>query len=107
MDIAAGLMGLDEFNGDVFREQVDHITMVKSGLLEFTFTNGRTEEAEYSKKRKMPGWSEERRAAFQARPKRVYTEEQRKAASERMKRIRKERGENWNSKGKSKQSQQP
>ena len=107
MEIAAGLMELDEFDGDAFREQVDHITMVKSGLLEFTFTDGHVAEAEYSTKRQMPGWSEERRAAFQARPKRVYTEEQRKAASERMKRIRKERGDNWNSKGKSKRSQQP
>ena len=107
MEIAAGLMGLGEFDGDAFREKVDHITMVRSGLLEFTFTDGHTEEAEYSTKRQMPGWSADRRAAFQARPKRVYTEEQRKAASERMKRIRKERGDNWNSKGKSKRSQQP
>ena len=107
MEIAATLMGLNEFDGDAFREQVDHVTMVKSGLLEFTFIDGHAEKAEYSTKRQMPGWSEERRAAFQARPKRVYTEEQWKAASERMKQIRKERGKNWSSKGKSKQSQQP
>ena len=105
MEIAAGLMGLPEFDGDAFREQVDHITMVKSGLLEFNFTDGHTEEAEYSTKRKMPGWTAERRAAFEARPKREVSEEQRKAMSERMKQIRREKY--WNSKGKSKQSQQP
>ena len=105
MEIAAGLMGLPEFDGDAFREQVDHITMVRSGLLEFTFTDGHTEEAEYSIKRKMPGWTAERRAAFEARPKREISEEQRKAMSERMKQIRREKY--WNSKGKSKQSQQP
>ena len=52
MEIAAGLMDLPEFDGDAFREQVDYITMVKSGLLEFNFTDGHTEEAEYSTKRK-------------------------------------------------------
>jgi len=105
MEIAAGLMGTPEFDGDTFREQVDHITMVKSGLLEFTFTDGHTEEAEYSTKRKGKPWSAERRAAFEAQPKRVVSDEQRKAMSERMKQIRRER--HWNSKGKSKQSQQP
>ena len=59
----------------------------------------------YSIKRKMPGWTAERRAAFEARPKREISEEQRKAMSERMKQIRREKY--WNSKGKSKQSQQP
>ena len=76
MEIAAGLMGLPDFDGDAFREQVDHITMVKSGLLEFTFADGHTEAPE-----------------------------RRKAMSEHMKQVRRERY--WNSKGKSKQSQQP
>ena len=48
-------MDLPEFDGDAFREQVDYITMVKSGLLDyatayadgrltFTFKNGSTFE---------------------------------------------------------------
>ena len=105
MEIAAGLMGLPEFDGDAFREQVDHITMVKSGLLEFTFTDGHTEEAEYSTKRKGKPWTEEQRAKFKESIKGSYTPESRKAMSEHMKQVRRERY--WNSKGKSKQSQQP
>jgi DNA invertase Pin-like site-specific DNA recombinase len=105
MEIAAGLMGLPEFDGDAFREQVDHITMVKSGLLEFTFTDGHTEEAEYSTKRKGKPWTEEQRAKFKESIKGSYTPERRKAMSEHMKQVRRERY--WNSKGKSKQSHQP
>ena len=105
MEIAAGLMGLPEFDGDAFREQVDHVTMVKSGLLEFTFADGHTEEAEYSTKRKGKPWTEEQRAKFKESIKSSYTPERRKAMSEHMKQVRRERY--WNSKGKSKQSQQP
>ena len=105
MEIAAGLMDLPEFDGDAFREQVDHITMVKSGQLEFTFTDGHTEEAEYSTKRKGKPWTEEQRAKFKESIKGSYTPERRKAMSEHMKQVRRERY--WNSKGKSKQSQQP
>ena len=105
MEIAADLMDLPEFDGDAFREQVDHITMVKSGLLEFTFADGHTEEAEYSTKRKGKPWTEEQRAKFKESIKGSYTPERRKAMSEHMKQVRRERY--WNSKGKSKQSQQP
>ena len=105
MEIAADLMDLPEFDGDAFREQVDYITMVKSGLLEFTFTDGHTEEAKYSTKRKGKPWTEEQRAKFKESIKGSYTPERRKAMSEHMKQVRRERY--WNSKGKSKQSQQP
>ena len=105
MEISARLMGTPEFDGDAFREQVDCITMVKSGLLEFSFTDGHTEEAEYSTKRKGKPWTEEQRAKFKESIKGSYTPERRKAMSEHMKQIRRER--HWNSKGKSKQSQQP
>ena len=105
MEIAAGLMGLPEFDGGAFREQVDHITMVKSDLLEFTFADGHTEEAEYSTKRKGKPWTEEQRAKFKESIKGSYTPERRKAMSEHMKQVRRERY--WSSKGKSKQSQQP
>jgi Spy/CpxP family protein refolding chaperone len=79
--------------------------MVKSGLLEFTCTDGHTEEAEYSTKRKGKPGTEEQRAKFKESIKGSYTPERRKAMSEHMKQVRRERY--WNSKGKSKQSQQP
>ena len=105
MEISARLMGTPEFDGDAFRDQVDCITMVKSGLLKFSFTDGHTEEAEYSTKRKGKPWTEEQRAKFKESIKGSYTPERRKAMSEHMKQIRRER--HWSSKGKSKQSQQP
>lgn len=105
MEITAKVMETGEFDPDAFREQVDHITMVKTGLLEFTFTDGHTETAEYSTKRKGKPWSEEQRAKFKESIKGTYTPERRKAMSEHMKQVRSER--HWSSKGKSKQSQQP
>ena len=48
---------------------------------------------------------EEQRAKFKESIKGSYTPERRKAMSEHMKQVRRER--HWNSKGKSKQSQQP
>jgi len=98
MEISARLMGSNEFDGNAFREQIEQIIMRKDGHLEFIFTDGHTETTEYSTKRQSPGWSAERRAAFEAKPRKVYTEEERKAMSEKMKKIRSERY--WNSKRK-------
>ena len=105
MEITAKLMGTAEFDADAFREQVQQITMVKSGLLEFTFTDGTIKTAEYSTKRKGKPWTDEQRAKFSASMKGTYTPERRQAMSEHMKQVRRERY--WNSTGKSKQSQQP
>lgn len=105
MEITAKLMGTAEFDADAFREQVQQITMVKSGLLEFTFTDGTIKTAEYSTKRKGKPWTDEQRAKFSASMKGAYTPERRQAMSEHMKQVRRERY--WNSTGKSKQSQQP
>ena len=105
MEITAKLMGTEEFDADAFREQVQQITMVKSGLLEFTFSDGAIKTAEYSTKRRGKPWTDEQRAKFSASVKGTYTPERRKAMSEHMKQVRRERY--WNSTGKSKQSQQP
>ena len=105
MEITAKLMGTEEFDADAFREQVQQITMVKSGLLEFTLSDGTIKTAEYSTKRRGKPWTDEQRAKFSASVKGTYTLERRQAMSEHMKQVRRERY--WNSTGKSKQSQQP
>lgn len=74
-----------------FRDQVEQITMGKNGLLEFTFTDGHTENAEYSTKRKAHPWSDEQRAKFRESIKGTYTPERRKAMSEHMKQVRREK----------------
>ena len=91
MEITARVMGTSEFDGDAFRDQVDHITMVESGLLEYTFLDGHTQTAEYSTDRPSHPWTEEQRAKFKESTKDIYTPEHRKAMSEHMKKVRSEK----------------
>ena len=98
MEITAKVMGTPEFDGDAFREQVDHITMVESGKLEYTFLDGRTQPAEYSTEKPGHPWTEEHRARFKESTKGLYTPERRKAIGERMKKVRSEK--HWASKRK-------
>ena len=91
MEITARVMGTSEFDGDAFRDQVDHITMVESGLLEYTFLDGHTQTAEYSTDRPSHPWTEEQRAMFKESTKDIYTPERRKAMSEHMKKVRSEK----------------
>ena len=73
MEITAQVMGTPEFDGDAFRERVDHITMVESGKLEYTFLDGHTQEAEYSTEKPSHPWSEEQRSKFKESVKGSYT----------------------------------
>lgn len=91
MKITSQVMGTPEFDGDAFKKQIGHITLVKTGLLEFTFLDSHTQTAEYSTKRKGYNWSDEQRAKFMESIKDDYTPERRKAMSENMKRIRSEK----------------
>ena len=93
--MTAEVLGLPEFDETVFLERVDHITVDNQKHVVFTMKDGSEVNRVWNVKRQCPGWSPERRAAFEAKPKRVYTEEQRKAISERMKKIRSEKY--WNS----------
>lgn len=91
MKITSQVMGTPEFDGDAFKKQIGHITLLKTGLLEFTFLDSHTQTAEYSTKRKGCNWSDEQRAKFMESIKDDYTPERRKAMSENMKRIRSEK----------------
>lgn len=70
-EISAGILGLEEFDSEAFMNQIDHITMVRSGLMEFTFTDGHTEQAEYCIKVRQTKWTEERRKAMSERLKQL------------------------------------
>lgn len=98
MKITAHVMGTPEFDGNAFREQVDHITMVESGKLEYTFLDGHAQKAEYSTEKPSHPWSEEQRAKFKESVKGSYTPERRKAMSKHMKKVRSEK--HWASKRK-------
>lgn len=97
-EISARLLGIAEFDGDAFRERVDHIDVFPGGRLEFFFTDGSLQQAGYSTKRKGKPWTDEQRAKFSESVKKSYTPERRKAMSEHMKQVRSEKY--WISTGK-------
>lgn len=97
-EISAGLLGIAEFDGDTFRDRVDHIDVFPGGRLEFFFTDGSLQNAAYSTKRKGKPWTDEQRAKFSESVKKSYTPERRKAMSEHMKQVRSEKY--WISTGK-------
>ena len=94
--MTAEVLGLTEFEEDVFLERIDRITVRDGTHLTFHFTDGGTVERDYTFKRAGKPWSEEQRQKFMAtRKSHPMSDEQRKAASERMKQLRKERGKAW------------
>lgn len=95
--ICAKVLGLPEFDAAVFTENIEKITVAPGGHLTFTFKDGHEVQEDYDTTIKKPRWSAERRARFEAAPKREYSSERRKQMSERMKKIRSEKY--WNSKG--------
>ena len=104
-ELCAEALGIPEFDEAVFSEQIDHIDVAPGGQLTFVFADGHTVQKTYSTKRRMPKWTDERKQKQGDAIRASYTEERRQKMSERMKKLRSERY--WNSKGKSKQSQQP
>lgn len=70
-EISAGILGLEEFDSEAFMNRIDHITMVRSGLMEFTFKDGHNELAEYRTKNRQPKWTDERRKAMSERLKQL------------------------------------
>ena len=57
--------------------------------------DGSRVERKWDTRRPPSKWSEERRARFEAQPKRMYSPKRRQQMSEHMKQLRKERGANW------------
>jgi len=96
--LSAEAMGLAEFDAAVFAERIDHVTIAKGGNVDFHFKDGTVSHSTYSTKRKMPPWTEERRVSQTQVIRDSFTEERRLEMSERMKKIRKERGNQWRKK---------
>lgn len=97
--MAAEVLGLPEFDETVFLERVDQITVDNQKQLTFIMKDGSNVQRVWNVKRQSPKWSLERRAKFEAAPKRIYTEEERKAIGDRVRKIRSEK--HWSNKGKS------
>ena len=94
--IAADVLGLDEFDDDIFLEKISRITVRDGTHLTFHFNDGGIVERDYTYKKETKPWTEEQRQKYIAtRQSHPMSDDQRKAASERMKKIRKERGKAW------------
>ncbi len=93
--VSAEVLGIDEFDESIFTEQIDHISIANLKVT-YHFKDGREVTKDWDFKRPTHKWSEEQRAKFMASVKnREITPEERKEMSERMKKLRKERGDKW------------
>ena len=90
-ELSAKALGLEEFDEELFKEKIDHITIAPGGHITFCFCDGHEVSLTYSTKRRMPGWTEERRQRQTEAIKASFTEERRRKMSETMKKIRSER----------------
>ena len=64
LSITADVLGLDDFNRDVYEDQILRIINDSGKTVTFHFKDGQAETREFKYKRKMPPWSEERRQRY-------------------------------------------
>ena len=94
--VIAEIMGMKAFDADAFRNEVEYIEAGKKACLTVHFKDGRVVDISYMpSKKKMPPHTKEYREYMRKIMKEKWTPERRKQESEKMKRIRKERGKNW------------
>lgn len=89
--LSAQALGQQELDEALFLKEIDHITIAPGGHITFCFYDGHEVSMEYSTKRRMPGWTEERRQKQVEAIKASFTEERRQKMSETMKKIRSEK----------------
>lgn len=90
-ELTAQALGQQELDEAVFLKEIDHITIEPGGHITFCFYDGHEVSMEYSTKRRMPAWTEERKKKQGAAIKASFTEERRQKMSEAMKKIRSEK----------------
>ncbi|MGI6299111.1 MAG: recombinase family protein [Saccharofermentanales bacterium] len=90
-ELTAQALGQQELDEAVFLKEIDHITIAPGGHITFCFYDGHEVSMEYSTKRRMPAWTEERKKKQGEAIKASFTEERRRKMSETMKKIRSEK----------------
>ena len=93
--VCAEVLETDGFDEAAFTAQVEYISVLADGVLEFHLADGRAVQHSIDLRRSGTKWSEEQRRHFHESTKGLYTPERRQAMSEHMKQLRKERGANW------------
>ena len=90
-ELTAQALGQQELDEAVFLKEIDHITIAPGGHITFCFYDGHEVSMDYSTKRRMPAWTEERKKKQGEAIKASFTEERRQKMSETMKKIRSEK----------------
>ena len=90
-ELSAKALGLETLDEELFKEKIDYVSISPGAHITFCFYDGHEEAMTYSIKRRMPGWTPERREKQVEAIKASFTEERRQKMSESMKKIRSER----------------
>lgn len=90
-ELSARALGLEMLDEELFKEKIDHVSIAPGGHITFCFYDGHEEAMTYSTKRRMPGWTPERREKQVEAIKASFTEERKQKMSETMKKIRSEK----------------
>jgi DNA invertase Pin-like site-specific DNA recombinase len=96
MKIAADAMGLEAFDGDRFREEIDFMEAGAEDRIIIHFKDGRIQTVPWTKPKKQGTRHTETYKEYMSQlGKKGWTPERKQRMSEQMKALRKERGENW------------
>ena len=96
-DLSAEVLGLDSFDDDLFEERIDSI-LVQGSTLTFRFKDGHEVQRDWvPPKRRSHKHTDEYKEYMSRVMKEKWTPERKAAMSEKMKMIRKERGDKWQS----------
>ncbi len=96
MKIAADAMGLEAFDGDRFREEIDFMEAGAEERITIHFKDGRIQTVPWTKPKKQGTRHTETYKEYMSQlGKKRWTPERKQRMSEQMKALRKERGENW------------
>ena len=96
MKIAADAMGLEAFDGDRFREEIDFMEAGAEDQITIHFKDGRIQTVPWTKPKKQGTRHTETYKEYMSQlGKKRWTPERKQRMSEQMKALRKERGENW------------
>lgn len=66
-ELTCKVLGLDHIDDAIFAQQIDHIEVAHEGRLRYFFRDGHTVDEPFSTKRRMPQFTEERKAAAHER----------------------------------------
>ena len=74
-DISASVLGMEEFDEELFKAQIRHITVFNDNRLVFSFYDGREEERRWQDPSRRDSWTPEMKKQAAQHAKRRYASE--------------------------------